>query len=104
MVILNVSIPDARIADFCCRWKISELALFGSALRGDARPDSDIDLLVTFSTDAAWGVIDHFRMEEELEAMLGRRVDLVTRLAVERSHNWLRRREILSTARTLYAA
>jgi hypothetical protein len=104
MVILNISIPDAHFADFCRRWKISELALFGSALRGDARPDSDVDLLVTFSKDAAWSVIDHFLMEEELETMLGRKVDLVTKLAIERSHNWLRRSEILSTARTLYAA
>jgi hypothetical protein len=104
MVIVNVSVSDAQIADFCRRWKIKEIALFGSALRGDGRPDSDIDFLVTFAPDANWGILDHFQMEEELEKLLGRKVDVVSRLAIERSHNWIRKQEILSTARTLYAA
>jgi predicted nucleotidyltransferase len=104
MVIMNIPVSETHLADFCRRWKIAELALFGSSLRGDARLDSDIDLLVTFSAGANWGVLDHFQMEEELEKLLGRSVDLVSRLAVERSHNWLRRDEILSTARTVYAA
>jgi predicted nucleotidyltransferase len=99
--------PDfsqAEISEFCKRWQISELALFGSALRDDFGPESDLDMLVTFSPSANWGLLEHFQMQQELVTMLGRDVDLLTRRAVEQSRNWLRRREILSTAQVLYAA
>jgi predicted nucleotidyltransferase len=96
--------PPGAIEDFCRRWKIVELAVFGSVLRDDFRPDSDIDFLVRFAPDARWSLFDHARMERELEELLGREVDLVSRSAVERSRNWIRREEILGTARTLYAA
>lgn len=96
--------PPGVIEDFCRRWKIVELAVFGSVLREDFGPDSDIDLLVRFASDARWSLFDHARMERELEGLLGREVDLVSRSAVERSPNWIRREEILGTARTLYAA
>ena len=104
MVIANADVPEAALAEFCRRWKIAELAVFGSALRGDFGAESDIDLLVRFAPDADWSLFDHFRMEEELVRLLGREVDLVSREAVEQSPNWIRRREILSTARTVYAA
>ena len=97
-------IPQAEISDFCGRWRIVELALFGSVLRSDFGPDSDLDVLVTFAVDANWGLLDHHRMKEELETLLERDVDLLTRGAVEQSRNWLRRREILSTAQVIYAA
>jgi len=97
-------VPQAEISEFCERWQIAELALFGSVLRSDFGPESDLDLLVTFSADASWGLLDHHRMKEELEMLLGREVDLLTRKAVEQSRNWLRRREILSTAQVVYAA
>jgi len=93
--------PMGEIAGFCERWKIQELALFGSALRDDFGPDSDVDLLVTFTDDSGWGLFDHVQMERELEALLGRDVDLISRRAVEHSHNWLRRQEILSTAQVI---
>jgi predicted nucleotidyltransferase len=93
-----------RLEEFCRRWKIAELSLFGSALRDDFRADSDIDLLARFAPDAEWSLLDHARMERELAGMLGREVDLVSRTAVEASPNWIRRREILNTARALYAA
>lgn len=96
--------PLEPIEDFCRRWKIVELAVFGSVLRDDFRPDSDLDFLVRFAPDARWSLFDHSRMERELEELLGREVDLVSRSAVERSRNWIRREEILGTARTLYAA
>jgi len=73
----------------------AELCLFGSALRDDCRPDSDIDLLVTFVADAGWRARDLLRMQDELEALLGRKVDLVERAAVEENENWIRRRHIL---------
>ena len=96
--------PQQEIEEFCRRWKIVELSVFGSVLREDFRPDSDIDLLVRFDSGACWSLFDHARMERELGEILGREVDLVSRSAVERSPNWIRREEILSTARTLYAA
>jgi uncharacterized protein len=101
---LPSSWPADRLEDFCRRWKITELALFGSALRDDFRADSDIDLLARFAPDAEWSLLDHAKMERELTEMLGREVDLVSRTAIEASPNWIRRREILSTARALYAA
>jgi uncharacterized protein len=101
---LPISWPLAQIQEFCGRWKIVELSLFGSALRGDFRADSDIDLLARFAPDAEWSLLDHARMERELVELLGREVDLVSRAAVEASPNWIRRNEILGTAKTLYAA
>jgi hypothetical protein len=90
------------IASFCERWKIAELSLFGSALRDDFRADSDFDLLVTFAREADWGLFDHIQMQRELESMLHREVDLVSKSALLRSSNWLRRDTILSSARPLY--
>lgn len=100
----NIQIPQKKIADFCRRWKIIELALFGSVLRSDFSSDSDIDILVSFSPDAEWGLFDHVQMEEELKVILGRRVDLISRRAIERSPNWIRRKAILETARPYYVA
>jgi predicted nucleotidyltransferase len=92
------------LADFCQRWKVSELALFGSVLGDDFRPESDVDVLVAFLPDAEWSLLDHVQMEEELSTLLGRAVDLVSKKAVERSENWLRRRAILESAEVVYAA
>jgi uncharacterized protein len=96
--------PLHELEEFCRRWRIVELSAFGSVLREDFGPGSDIDLLVRFAPEAHWSLLDHMRMERELGEILGREVDLVSRSAVERSPNWIRRKEILSTARTLYAA
>ena len=99
--------PDVkrdRIEAFCKKWQILELALFGSALRDDFRPDSDLDFLVSFSPNVSWGLLDHVAMERELAEIVGRPVDLVSRKAVERSHNWIRRKAILESAQVLYAA
>ncbi len=100
----NINLPQNQIADFCQRWRISELALFGSALRDDFRPDSDLDILVTFAPGAAWSLFDHLRMEQELAALLNRKIDLFSKRAVEQSHNWIRRQEILDTAEVVYGA
>lgn len=97
-------ISSEVLEQFCRRWAISELALFGSIMREDFSPESDIDVLVTFEPEAEWGLLDHIQMELELSELLGREVDLLTRQAVERSQNPLRRREILDTAQTIYAA
>jgi uncharacterized protein len=102
-LILN-RLPEAALSSFCQRWKVRELALFGSVLRDDFGPDSDIDVLVTFEPDADWSLLDHVRMQKDLGALLGREVDLVSRRGIERSANWIRRKAILDTAETIYAA
>ena len=95
-------VPRIDLARFCRRWRITELALFGSVLRPDFRPDSDIDLLVTFAPNAAWSGWDLVTIEVELATLFGRKVDLVERAAVERSENWIRRRHILTHTERLY--
>ena len=87
---------------FCRRWMIRELSLFGSWARGEASPSSDIDLLYDFQPSANWGLLDLAAMQEELEQLLGRRVDLVSRRGIERSTNWLRKKAILSSVVPLY--
>ena len=98
------ALPKDRLADFCRRWKITEFSLFGSALRDDFRPDSDVDVLVTFAPDASWRFYDLLKMKEELESSFGRKVDLVQRVLVEKSRNYIRRQSILGSARPLYVA
>lgn len=95
--------PTERVRELCRKWKVEELAVFGSALREDFGAGSDVDLLVRFAPEARWSLLDHARMERELEEVLGRRVDLVTRDAILESPNWLVRREILGSARSVYA-
>jgi hypothetical protein len=99
-----LKIPQAQIADFCRRWQITEFAIFGSALRDDFRPDSDIDVLVTFAPEATWTLLDHVTMQDELETIFGRKVDLLSRRGVERSRNYLRRQAILDSAEVVYAS
>ena len=100
----GLNIPADAITVFCQRWRVTELALFGSVLRPDFGSESDIDILVSFDRDAAWSLIDLVRMEEELETLLTHNVDLVERQAVEKSENYIRRKHILSTAEPLYVA
>lgn len=89
---------------FCDRWQITEFALFGSVLRDDFRPDSDIDVLVTFAPNAKRGLSETLQMKDELQAMFDRNIDLIVRAAIERSENWLRRKNILESAQVIYAA
>jgi predicted nucleotidyltransferase len=93
------------IEAFCGRWRITELGLFGSVLRpGEFRDDSDVDVLVTFDDAARWTLFDLVTMEDELKSIIGRDVDLVEKIAVERSPNYIRRRHILENQRTFYVA
>ncbi len=97
-----MTFPEDKLEAFCRRWKIRELALFGSILRDDFGPDSDVDVLVEFDADAEWGLLDHIQMQQELQALLGREVDLISKRAVERSENWIFRQEVLSTAKVIF--
>jgi predicted nucleotidyltransferase len=103
---MNATLPitEETLRAFCRRWQITELALFGSALRDDFGPDSDIDLLVRFAPDATPTLFGMVQMQDELRGMLGRDVDLVSRRAIEASSNYIRRRAILESAKVIYAA
>ncbi len=104
MISRNINLPRDEIVEFCQRWQIGEFALFGSVLRDDFGPESDLDILITFAPGADWSLLDHVQMEQELAELLGRKVDLFTRRAVEKSHNRLRREEILNTAEVVYVS
>jgi uncharacterized protein len=102
---MKLSLPQEKIAAFCRKWNVSEFALFGSVLREDFRPDSDVDVLVSFpSYDATPSLFDHVDMQDELVEIFGRPVDLLTRGGVEDGRNPIRKRAILNTARVVYAA
>lgn len=101
---LHIQIDHSKIEGFCRKWKITELSFFGSAIRKDFGPDSDVDVLVTFKPRAPWDVFDHIHMEEELEEMFGRKVDLVERKAVEASRNYIRKSHILRSIEPYYVA
>ena len=101
---LSVDVPLKQIEAFCRKWGISDLSLFGSVLREDFRPDSDIDVLVQFVPGVKHGLFNLVRMRNELEEIFGRDVDLISRRGVEASRNPIRRKAILDSARTIYAA
>ncbi|WOB45519.1 nucleotidyltransferase family protein [Thermoleptolyngbya oregonensis NK1-22] len=92
-----------QIQQFCDRWQIVEFALFGSVLRDDFRPDSDIDVLVTFAPEAERGLSETLQMKDELQTIFNRKVDFIVKAAIERSENWLRRKNILESAQVIYA-
>ena len=96
-------IPHEELAAYCNRWRVTELALFGSVLREDFGPESDVDVLVCFGADAWPALLDMARMQAELSRILGRQVDLVERVAIEASRNYIRRDAILRSAETVHA-
>lgn len=100
----HIQIPHERLAEFCRKKQITELALFGSVLRDDFKPDSDIDVLVTFSPQAKHSLFDIIDMQDELAEMLGHKVDLVERKSVERSENYIRRKHILESYEVVHVA
>src|SRR5437868_7165402 len=100
----KIALDRPAIADFCRRWQIREFALFGSVLRDDFGPRSDVDVLVTFHDGADWGLFEHASMQDELSQILGRNVDLLTLLGVEKSDNPIRREAILKSAEVLHLA
>ena len=97
----RIPLSKAKVAAFCKRWKISEFSLFGSVLREDFRPDSDVDVLVSFQEQAGWSLWDLIEMQEELEKLFGRKVDLVEKEALR---NPYRRHSILNGREIFYAA
>lgn len=100
----RLGVDDEALASFCSRWKIARMELFGSVLRPDFDDESDVDVLVTFRDSAEWTLLDHVRMERELQEIVGRPVDVVNRRVIEQSDNWIRRDAILDSTEPLYVA
>ena len=100
----RLGIDEATLTAFCRKWRVAELAMFGSVLREEFREGSDVDALVTFEAGPRWSLWDTIEMQQELRGLLGREVDLVERVVVERSRNYIRRASILSSAQVIYAA
>ena len=99
--IRNIDVPMEKIAEFCRRWKVRRFSLFGSVLRDDFGPDSDVDVLVSLQPDSTWDLLDLVDMRDELTALFGREVDLVEE---EGLRNPFRRSSILSTRQVVYVA
>ncbi len=100
----QIEIPREAIVAFCKKWRIIEFAVFGSVLREDFRPDSDVDVLVTFAPGVEWSFEEWLAMVRELESIFGQNVDLVDRRLVEESKNYIRRKHILNHLEKLYVA
>jgi predicted nucleotidyltransferase len=96
----GLDLPESALAEICGRYEIKELMLFGSAVRGEMRPDSDIDLLVEFLPESTIDLLDHIAAERELTQLLGRKVDLVSKRGLRERL----RKGILAEARSIYAA
>jgi predicted nucleotidyltransferase len=101
-VVPTIAELKSRVPDFCRRYGIKRLEVFGSVARGEAQPGSDIDLLVTFRPEVHPG-LDFFFIQDQLEELLGSRVDLLTRRSVELGDNPIRRRSILGSTLDIYA-
>jgi len=97
--VIAIEIPKERLREFCRKWKVTELSLFGSVTRPEEfRADSDVDVLVRFDDDIRWTLLHIYHMEEELKEIFGRDIDLADRVGVEQSLNEIRRNRILSSA------
>jgi uncharacterized protein len=97
----HLDVSSETIRAFCAKWNVGELALFGSVLRDDFSPESDVDVLVAFAPGTRRSLFDLVEMKDELSDLLGRKVDLVSR---EGLRNPFRRHQILTTRQILYAA
>ena len=97
----QLPIPLEALTAFCHKWQIKELSLFGSVLRDDFRPDSDVDILVAFQPGISHQIEAWIEMEDELKTMFGREIDLVERRLIV---NPFRRHHILTNRQVLYAA
>ncbi|MHB8377067.1 MAG: nucleotidyltransferase family protein [Dehalococcoidia bacterium] len=103
-IFARLRVTDHQIEAFCRKWEIVRFELFGSVLRDDFGPESDVDVLVTFADGRGVRLSDLLDMEDELQALFRRPVDLIKRHLVETSPNWIRRQSILGSAREVYAA
>ena len=98
-VAVKLNVPRERIEEFCRKWRVQQFSLFGSVLRDDFGPESDVDVLIAFQEAVPWSLWDWTEMVAELEGIFGRRVDLVERSGLR---NPFRRQEILRTQEVIY--
>lgn len=98
---IHIQFDKDRIVEFCSKWKITEFSFFGSALRDDFAPESDVDIMVTLEPDAPWSLYDWVDMIDELKGIFRREVHLVEKTGIR---NPFRRHEILRTREVFYAA
>ncbi|NJK52092.1 MAG: DNA polymerase subunit beta [Leptolyngbyaceae cyanobacterium SU_3_3] len=99
---LAIALPIDAIQAFCQRWQIAELAVLGSILRDDFDANSDVDFLYVLKPNIRWSWRDLLQAEAELAQLLDRKVDLVGKISIEQSRNWLRKRNILSSTKVVY--
>lgn len=102
MIKHGIDLDTEAIRGFCRKWKIREMVVFGSILRDEFRPDSDVDFLVVFEDDEDWELLEILDMQDELGDMIGRKAEIVERKSVEDSPNYIKRKHILSTAEPIY--
>ncbi|MGD1909072.1 MAG: nucleotidyltransferase family protein [Leptolyngbyaceae cyanobacterium] len=103
-LVKRLGLSPEQISNFCQRWQIVEVALFGSVLRSDFRSDSDIDLLISYAPEARKGLVTKAQIKHELEDLCGREVDVVVKKSIQASRNSMRRKEILCSAQVIYVA
>jgi uncharacterized protein len=103
MVKHGIELDSEAIRAFCKKWKVTELTAFGSILRDDFGPDSDLDFLIEWADDVKWDLVDYMNMVEELQRMFGRKVDLLSRYALVHDSNPMFRRSVLSHTERIYA-
>src|ERR1035438_6966193 len=96
----DVQVDENKLADLCRNYDVRELSLFGSAVRGEMRPGSDIDIMVEFDPGARIGLLKFESLSEDSEALVGRKIDLVTKRGLKA---WIRP-QVLKEARIVYAA
>jgi uncharacterized protein len=101
MAQIKIALPQKNIDGFCLKWKVAEMSLFGSVISKNFRPDSDIDVLVSFKDNAGWSLFDFVDMVDELKIIFGRKVDLVEKDSLK---NPFRRQSILAANEVIYAA
>jgi predicted nucleotidyltransferase len=97
----NIDLPKEKIEEFCKKWKVVELALFGSVLRDDFRPDSDIDVLITFTDDCGWSLLDLAQMHIDLKVIFQQEIHIREKDALR---NPFRKKEILNHHEVIYMA
>jgi predicted nucleotidyltransferase len=100
----RLGVSSAVLAEFCRRWHITEMALFGSVLRDDFKPESDVDILVSFDPGFRRGLTETLEIRSQLQQLVGRDVDLIVKQALARSENLPRRDRILNSAQVIYVA
>lgn len=100
----RIPVPHDKLDELCERWNLTQIWLFGSILRDDFRPDSDVDVLVSYNERARPSLFTLAKMERDFEEIFGRKVDLGERRGVEQSRNEIRKTRILASARLIHEA